>query len=177
MYRDPVNKAKVTVTVNGTERSAEVDVRWTLADFLRETLGLTGTHLGCEHGICGACTVLLNGHSVRSCLTLAVQVDGQSITTIEGIAKGDVLHPVQQAFHEQHGLQCGFCTPGFILATCELLEGNPQPTEQEIREHLSGNVCRCTGYHQILQAVKVAAQRLEHNRPVENERSRQNAFS
>jgi aerobic carbon-monoxide dehydrogenase small subunit len=155
---DPVFEAPVQLTVNGTGCSEVVDVRISLADFLRDRLVLTGTHLGCEHGVCGACTVLVDGASVRSCLMLAVQAQDKEVTTVEGLALEGEYHPVQQAFHEQHGLQCGFCTPGFLMATCELLEESPQPTDDEIRQKLSGNICRCTGYQQILAAIRRAAE-------------------
>jgi carbon-monoxide dehydrogenase small subunit len=144
--------------VNGEHRSAEADVRMTLADFLRERLGLTGTHLGCEHGVCGACTVLVDGLAVRSCLMLAVQARGHEVTTVEGLANGEELHPVQQAFRETHGFQCGFCTPGFVMMTTALLRENPHPTEDEVRDALSGNICRCTGYQSIVQGVLRAAE-------------------
>jgi carbon-monoxide dehydrogenase small subunit len=143
--------------VNGLHRSAEADVRMTLADFLRERLELTGTHLGCEHGVCGACTVLVDGVAVRSCLMLAVQARGHQVTTVEGLADGDQLHPVQQAFRESHGFQCGFCTPGFVMMTAALLQENPHPSEEEIRDALSGNICRCTGYQSIVEGVMGAA--------------------
>jgi len=143
--------------VNGQHRSAEADVRMTLADFLRERLELTGTHLGCEHGVCGACTVLVDGVAVRSCLMLAVQARGHQVTTVEGLADGDQLHPVQQAFRESHGFQCGFCTPGFVMMTAALLQDNPHPSEEEIRDALSGNICRCTGYQSIVEGVLLAA--------------------
>jgi aerobic carbon-monoxide dehydrogenase small subunit len=144
--------------VNGQHRSAEADVRTTLADFLRERLGLTGTHLGCEHGVCGACTVLVDGVAVRSCLMLAVQARGRQVTTVEGLADGEELHPIQQAFRESHGFQCGFCTPGFVMMTTALLQENPHPSEDEIRDALSGNICRCTGYQSIVEGVLRAAQ-------------------
>jgi aerobic carbon-monoxide dehydrogenase small subunit len=143
--------------VNGEQRSAEADVRMTLADFLRERLVLTGTHLGCEHGVCGACTVLVDGVAVRSCLMLAVQARGHQVTTVEGLANGEQLHPVQQAFRESHGFQCGFCTPGFVMMTTALLQENPHPTEEEVRDALSGNICRCTGYQSIVEGVLRAA--------------------
>jgi carbon-monoxide dehydrogenase small subunit len=150
----------VSLTVNGRATSAAAEARTTLADFLRETLGLTGTHLGCEHGVCGACTVLLDGRSVRSCLMFAVQAHGHEVTTVEGLAGQDGdLHPLQQAFHDRHALQCGFCTPGFLLSALELLEANPLPTEDEVRSWLSGNLCRCTGYQNIVDAVLLAAER------------------
>lgn len=151
----------ISLTVNGDDVSREVPVRMTLADFLRHELELTGTHLGCEHGVCGACTILMNGRTARSCLTLAVQADGQSIETIEGMADGDDLSPLQQAFIDQHGLQCGFCTPGMLATITELLNTNPDPTEQEVREWLSGNACRCTGYQGIVDAALAAAKTLQ----------------
>ena len=152
---------EVSVVVNGVERSAEAEVRRTLADFLREDLGLTGTHVGCEHGVCGACTVLLDGEPVRSCLMLAVQAAGSSITTIEGLMNEDgSLHPVQEAFRDAHGFQCGFCTPGFLITTVSLLEENPDPSEHEIREAISGNICRCTGYGSVVAGVSLAAERM-----------------
>jgi carbon-monoxide dehydrogenase small subunit len=133
----------------------------TLADFLRDELGLTGTHVGCEHGVCGACTVVMDGRTVRSCLLLAVQAEGHELTTVEGLAaSGDALHPVQRAFHETHALQCGFCTPGFLLSAVELLDLNPAPTEAVVRAWLSGNLCRCTGYQNIVEAVLLAASRM-----------------
>jgi aerobic-type carbon monoxide dehydrogenase small subunit (CoxS/CutS family) len=154
-------KGELEVSVNGRALRGEAEPRMTLADFLRDRLGLTGTHLGCEHGVCGACTVLLDGRSVRSCLLLAVQAVGHELTTVEGLAAADgTLHPVQEAFSEHHGLQCGFCTPGFLMSVCELLADNPSPDEQEIREHLSGNLCRCTGYQNIVEAVQAAARHL-----------------
>ena len=148
----------IEVTVNGRTRRATVEPRLTLADFIRERCQLTGTHLGCEHGVCGACTVIINGQAVRSCLIFAVQADGGEITTIEGIAGADgTLSPVQQAFREHHGLQCGFCTPGFVTSVTAFLRDNPSPTDEEIRDALSGNLCRCTGYQGILAAVRAAA--------------------
>lgn len=149
----------ITLTVNGQEVRAEVEPRVTLADFLRDELGLTGTKLGCEHGVCGACTVLVDGAAVRSCLMLAVQAEGADVLTIEGLA-GDGLHPVQEAFWEHHGLQCGFCTPGMVLAAYALLQERPSPSEEEIREALAGNLCRCTGYQNIVVAVRAAAEKL-----------------
>lgn len=152
---------KISLSVNGKTYEEEVEVRFHLADFLRQQLGLTGTHLGCEHGVCGACTILLNGRSVRSCLLLAVQADGQEITTIEGIAPSeDEMHPLQEAFRDNHGLQCGFCTPGMLTTLIEFLDDNPDPTEREVREAISGNLCRCTGYQGIVAAALDAAQRL-----------------
>jgi carbon-monoxide dehydrogenase small subunit len=147
----------ISLTINGDTCSAVVEPRKTLADFLREDCRLTGTHLGCEHGVCGACTVILDGRAVRSCLIFAVQTDGAEITTVEGLAPSGQLNPVQAAFEAEHGLQCGFCTPGFVVSATALLERNPDPTEDEIREGLSGNLCRCTGYQGILRAVRSAA--------------------
>ncbi|RMH15617.1 MAG: (2Fe-2S)-binding protein [Acidobacteria bacterium] len=147
----------ITVTVNGERYQRAVEPRLLLSDFLRHELGLTGTHVGCEHGVCGACTVLLDGAAVRSCLIFAVQADGHEVTTVEGLAAGDGLHPLQEAFRREHALQCGFCTPGFLLTLVPFLEENPQPTEEEIRHALSGNLCRCTGYQNIVAAVKRAA--------------------
>ncbi|WP_138996150.1 (2Fe-2S)-binding protein [Rhodococcus zopfii] len=148
----------IEVRINDTSYRRTVPPRLTLADFLRVDCGLTGTHLGCEHGVCGACTVLLDGDAVRACLVFAVQADGAEITTIEGIAEPDgTLSPVQAAFRDHHGLQCGFCTPGFVVTASAFLRGNPSPTDGEIREALSGNICRCTGYQGIISAVKAAA--------------------
>ena len=148
----------VEMTVNEQVRSAEVEARLTLADFLRERCRLTGTHLGCEHGVCGACTVLLDGEPVRSCLVFAVQANGADVTTVEGLSGPDgELSPVQSAFRECHGLQCGFCTPGFVVTVTAMLRDNPSPTDDEIREGLSGNLCRCTGYQGIVNAVRLAA--------------------
>jgi len=147
----------VELTVNGEVRAARVEPRRTLADFLRDDLELTGTHVGCEHGVCGACTVLLDGQAVRSCLTLAVQVRGADVVTIEGLADDGDLNPLQTAMWASHGFQCGFCTPGFLMQITELLNDNPSPSEAEIREALSGNVCRCTGYETIVNGVLLAA--------------------
>mgnify|MGYP000570738879 FL=1 len=145
---------RIQLSVNGTPTEAVVEARLTLADFLRERCGLTGTHLGCEHGVCGACTVLLNGAAVRSCLVFAVQADGMEVDTVEGVAAADgELSPVQAAMRDCHGLQCGFCTPGFVMSITALLRDNPDPTDEQIREGLSGNVCRCTGYQGIVNAV------------------------
>jgi carbon-monoxide dehydrogenase small subunit len=152
---------EVAVTVNGDQQRHSVEPRKTLADFLREDCRLTGTHLGCEHGVCGACTVLLDGRAVRSCLVLAVQARGHEITTIEGLAANGELTPVQQAFIDNHGLQCGFCTPGFIMSMTALLERIPDPSEEELRDGLSGNLCRCTGYQGILKAARQAAAALQ----------------
>lgn len=143
----------IRLTVNGTTYERTVEARRTLVDFLREDLRLTGTHVGCEHGVCGACTILYNGEAVRSCLLFAVQADGAHLLTIEGLAQGDALHPLQQAFHEHHALQCGFCTPGFLLTAVAFLQDTPQPTEAEVREAIAGNICRCTGYQPIVQAI------------------------
>ena len=151
----------ITLTVNNQTYQRTVEPRLLLSDFLRHELGLTGTHVGCEHGVCGACTILLDGAAVRSCLMLAVQADGHTLQTVEGLALGpDELHPIQQAFWEAHGLQCGFCTPGFLMTLVPFLEENPNPTEVEIREAISGNLCRCTGYQHIVEAVQIAAAKL-----------------
>jgi carbon-monoxide dehydrogenase small subunit len=148
----------IALTVNGQAYERQVPVRVLLSDFLRHELGLTGTHVGCEHGVCGACTIQLDGQPVRSCLMLAVQAAGHEITTVEGLAPGDgELHPLQQAFWEKHGLQCGFCTAGIMMSVLPFLEDNPKPTEHEIREALSGNLCRCTGYQHIVEAIQYAA--------------------
>jgi carbon-monoxide dehydrogenase small subunit len=149
----------VSVTVNGRRYERPAEPRLLLSDFLRHDLGLTGTHVGCEHGVCGACTILVDGEPVRSCLMLAVQADGRELTTVEGLAQGNELHPLQQAFWEAHGLQCGFCTPGFLMTLVPFLEENPDPSEDEIRHAISGNLCRCTGYQHIVDAVKLASQR------------------
>ena len=148
---------KVTMTVNGTQRGGDVEQRVLLVDFLRTNLALTGTHVGCDTTSCGACTVLLDGEPVKSCTVLAVQVDGREIKTVEGLAQGGALAPIQVGFHEEHGLQCGFCTPGMMLVTSALLERNPNPTDDDIRWAISGNICRCTGYMNIVKAVKSAA--------------------
>ena len=148
---------KVVITVNGERHEADVEPRQLLVYFLRDQLGLKGTNVGCDTSSCGACTVLMDGQSAKSCTVFAVQADGGEVTTIEGLASGDELHPVQQAFHEQHALQCGYCTPGFVMATVSLLEENASPTEEEIRQGLEGNLCRCTGYHNIVRAVEAAA--------------------
>lgn len=151
---------EMVLRVNGDNHSVEVEARHTLADVLRDQLGLTGTHLGCEHGVCGACTVLLDGDPVRACLLFAVQCEGQAITTIEGLSSGEELHPLQRAFVQQFGLQCGFCTPGFIMLAAGALERDPDQDEDELVEMLSSNLCRCTGYRSILAAVKQAAAEL-----------------
>ena len=156
------DRRTVSVTVNGKPYEREVETRLTLADFLRHELLLTGTHVGCEHGVCGACTILLDGQTARSCLMLAVQVNDREIVTIEGIAPNDdELHPLQQAFQDNHGLQCGFCTPGMLTTLIEFLRDNPDPTEREVREAISGNLCRCTGYQGIVNAALDAAKRLQ----------------
>jgi carbon-monoxide dehydrogenase small subunit len=152
----------LNITVNGIPYRREVEPRLLLSDFLRHELGLTGTHVGCEHGVCGACTILFNGDSARSCLMFAVQAEGHHITTVEGLAKStDQLHPIQQAFWEAHGLQCGYCTPGILMTLVPFLKENPDPTEDEIRHALSGNLCRCTGYQHIVDAVKLAAKKMK----------------
>jgi carbon-monoxide dehydrogenase small subunit len=151
---------KLSVTVNGATYERTVESRMTLADFLRHELGLTGTHVGCEHGVCGACTVLLDGCTTRSCLMLAVQVDGKQLRTVEGLATGSKLNVLQQAFWDKHGLQCGFCTPGVLMTLTELLEENSNPSEAEVRDALSGHLCRCTGYHNIVAAALAAAAQL-----------------
>ncbi len=149
---------KITLTVNGETRSHEVEPRLLLSHFLRDTLGLTGTHIGCDTSNCGACTVMVDGKAAKSCTLLAVQADGANITTIEGLAQNGNLHPLQEGFKEQHGLQCGFCTPGMIMTAADLLDRNPHPSEKEIREALEGNFCRCTGYHNIVKAIQHAAE-------------------
>ncbi len=149
---------KVTITVNGRQESREVEGRTLLVQFLREHLNLTGTHVGCDTSQCGACVVHLDGKSVKSCTLLAVQADGSAVTTIEGLASGSKLHPMQEAFREHHGLQCGFCTPGMVMSAVDLLQKNANPSEKEIREWLEGNICRCTGYHNIVSAIQHAAQ-------------------
>jgi aerobic-type carbon monoxide dehydrogenase small subunit (CoxS/CutS family) len=149
----------ITLTVNGIAHAATVEPRRLLVDFLRVELGLTGTHVGCEHGVCGTCTVLFNGESVRACLMFAAQANGAEILTVEGLARGDQLHPLQQAFRDAQGLQCGFCTPGMLLISYELLQHNPAPSQAEIREAISANLCRCTGYQGIVEAVQLAATR------------------
>lgn len=151
---------EVSLTVNGQAYSASVEPRTTLVDLLRGELGLTGTHVGCEHGVCGACTILVNGQAVRSCIMLAVQADGAELMTVEGLSEDGQLHPIQQAFIEQRGLQCGFCTPGFLMSVYELLQHNPQPNDEEIKDALGGELCRCTGYQSILKSVHVAAAKL-----------------
>ena len=155
MERGPV--ARVSVTVNGVAREAEVEPRTLLVYFLRESLGLTGTNVGCDTSSCGSCTVLLDGESVKSCTLLAVQAEGREITTIEGIANDGQMHPIQDAFHRNHGLQCGYCTPGMIMAAASFLQENPNPTDEQVRESLEGNLCRCTGYQNIVKSILDAA--------------------
>jgi len=151
---------KISLSINGSKHEADVEPRLLLVHFIRDLAGLTGTHIGCETSICGACTVLLDGNPVKSCAVLAVQADGSEITTIEGLARDGQLHPVQEGFWECHGLQCGYCTPGMIMAACGLLKENPNPTEEQIRHGLEGNLCRCTGYQHIIDAVTYAASKL-----------------
>jgi len=150
-------KHNIIVTVNGKTYERSVEARMTLADFLRDELALTGTHVGCEHGVCGACTIMMNGEAIRSCLTLAVQTDGSRLMTVEGLARPEELQPLQTAFQERHALQCGFCTPGFLMTAYAFLEETPAPTEAQVREAISGNICRCTGYLPIIQAILEAA--------------------
>jgi carbon-monoxide dehydrogenase small subunit len=154
-------KTTINVTVNGVTNQSEIEPRMLLVHYLRDALNLTGTHIGCETSLCGACTVMLDGQAVKSCTLLAAQADGAKVTTIEGLASGGNLHPVQQGFWEHHGLQCGFCTPGMIIAAAQLLERNPDPTDEEIRHGLEGNLCRCTGYQHIVQAVQCAAKKMQ----------------
>jgi carbon-monoxide dehydrogenase small subunit len=155
-----VDRKDIALRINGHEQVATVDVRTTLVDFIREQAGLTGTHVGCEHGVCGACTILVDGAPMRSCLLFAVQADGAEITTVEAMGTPEHLHPIQEAFRDHHGLQCGFCTPGFLMTTMALLRDTPAPTDAEIRAALTGNLCRCTGYQGIVEAVRDAARRL-----------------
>ncbi len=150
----------VTVTVNGKQYERDVEARMLLSDFLRHELGLMGTHVGCEHGICGACTVIFDGEPVRSCLMFAVQANGHDIRTVESLGTPEKMHPLQEAFHEKHALQCGFCTPGFLMTLVSFLEKHPNPTEEEIREAIDGNICRCTGYESIIEAAKLASERM-----------------
>ncbi len=155
-------KKRISLTVNGKPLEGDAEPRTSLADFLRDDLALIGTHLGCEHGVCGACTIIMDGQAVRSCLTLAVQAEGADLMTVEGLLdENHQLHPIQEAFIEEHGLQCGFCTPGFLMSTFELLKNNPTPSDDEIKEALGGNLCRCTGYQSILKSVRLAAQKLQ----------------
>ncbi len=154
----------ISVTVNGTAYQRTIEPRMLLSDFLRHELGLTGTHVGCEHGVCGTCTILLDGESVRSCLMFAVQAEEHEVTTVEALGTVDSLHPLQEAFQEAHGLQCGFCTPGFLMTLVPFLQQNPNPTDSEIREAISGNLCRCTGYQKIVESVKLAAEKMAAER-------------
>ncbi|MHA6794950.1 (2Fe-2S)-binding protein [Pseudonocardia bannensis] len=153
-------KRHITLTVNGRPVSADVEPRRLLVDLLREDLGLHGTHIGCEHGVCGTCTVLRDGASIRSCITFAVQADGAEISTVEGLAQGATLHPLQEEFWEKQGLQCGYCTPGMLMRACEIIERNPDPTPEQVREEIASNLCRCTGYQFITEAVVDAAKRM-----------------
>jgi carbon-monoxide dehydrogenase small subunit len=162
----PTPQHEIQVTVNGVPHTSRVEPRLLLSDYLRHELGLTGTHVGCEHGVCGACTVLLDDLAVRSCLMFAVQADGHAIRTVEGISPGpDHMHPLQQAFWDKHALQCGFCTPGILMTLLPFLEANPQPTAADVREAISGNLCRCTGYQHIVEAVLLAAERTRQRAP------------
>jgi carbon-monoxide dehydrogenase small subunit len=154
----------IKVKVNGVDYEREVEPRLLLSDFLRHDLGLSGTHVGCEHGICGACTILFDGESMRSCLIFAVQADGHEVTTVEGLGTPDAMHPLQEAFSEKHALQCGFCTPGFLMTLIPFLENHPDPTREEIREAIDGNLCRCTGYQNMLEAVDLAAEKMKARR-------------
>jgi carbon-monoxide dehydrogenase small subunit len=156
-----MDKHKISVTVNGKRHEREVEARRLLSDFLREDLRLTGTHVGCEHGVCGSCTVLMNDVSTRACLTFAVMADNAEVTTIEGLGTAEKLHPLQQGFWEKHGLQCGFCTPGMLMTALELLREKPRPTVEEIREALSGNLCRCTGYQTIVESIQRGAELMQ----------------
>lgn len=156
-----VKKYAINLTVNGIKYEKEVEARKLLVDFIREDIGLTGTHIGCEHGQCGACTVVFDGKSLKSCLMFAVQADGAEILTVEGLAKDEKLHPIQEAFWENHGLQCGYCTPGMLMSSYVLLKDNPQPSEEDIREGITGNICRCTGYVNIVKAIKEASKKIE----------------
>jgi aerobic-type carbon monoxide dehydrogenase small subunit (CoxS/CutS family) len=161
------DKRSIVLTVNGRRYASRAEARMTLADFLRDELDLTGTHLGCEHGVCGACTILMDGFAIRSCLLLAVQAEGHDLQTVEGlVGENGELHPIQEAFAEEHALQCGFCTPGFLMAIAEYLEEEPDPQESDIRKRLSGNLCRCTGYQNIVKAVQNAASRRREARTV-----------
>jgi carbon-monoxide dehydrogenase small subunit len=159
------DRHEIALSVNGTSYRREVESRMLLSDFLRHELMLAGTHIGCEHGVCGACTILLDGAPVRSCLMLAVQADGHELATVEGLASETGLHPVQQAMHEHHGLQCGYCTPGILMTMTAYLKDNPSPTEEEVREALSGNICRCTGYQNIVDAMLAAAKAMRESAP------------
>ncbi|MCW5678844.1 MAG: (2Fe-2S)-binding protein [Xanthobacteraceae bacterium] len=163
-------KNKVSITVNGVERYAEVEPRMLLVHFLREELHLTGTHVGCDTTQCGACTVRMNEQAVKSCTVFAVQADGANVTTVEGLAGGDGLHPIQEAFREHHGLQCGFCTPGMMMAASQLLDRYPEPTLEQIKHQLDGNICRCTGYHNIIKAVQSAAEKIKARKQAQGAR-------
>jgi aerobic-type carbon monoxide dehydrogenase small subunit (CoxS/CutS family) len=155
-------KRRISLTVNGKLLEGDAEPRTSLADFLRDDLALIGTHIGCEHGVCGACTIMMDGQAIRSCLTLAVQAEGAELMTVEGLLdENHQLHPIQEAFIEEHGLQCGFCTPGFLMSTFEFLKTNPSPNDDEIKEALGGNLCRCTGYKSIIKSVRLAAQKLQ----------------
>ncbi|MFB4162298.1 (2Fe-2S)-binding protein [Alteribacillus sp. JSM 102045] len=158
---EAVSRKKISVTVNGVSYEKEVDVRMLLVDFIRRELQLKGTHTGCEQGVCGACTILMDGEAIRSCITLVVQADGCNVQTIEGMGSPNNLHYIQEAFQENHGLQCGFCTPGFVMSVFSFLDENPNPSDEEIREALSGNLCRCTGYQGIIKSVKCVARKME----------------
>jgi aerobic carbon-monoxide dehydrogenase small subunit len=173
---EAVPKKRISLKINGVEQSHEVEPRLLLVDFLRDVIGLTGTHVGCDTSICGACTVMLNGATAKSCTVLAVQADGADVMTIEGLAQGDKLHLLQEAFWECHGLQCGFCTPGMILSAHQLLKRNPKPTENEIRHAFDGNLCRCTGYQHIVDAVQYAAKRLRPKATSRQQSNRQQAI-
>ena len=164
-------KHKVAVTINGRKHEHEVEPRLLLVHYIRDVIGLTGTHIGCDTSQCGACTIHVDGQAVKSCTMFAIQADGRNLTTIEGMAKGDQLHPLQQAFWDEHGLQCGFCTPGFIMAAAYLLEQNPNPTDDEIRRGLEGNLCRCTGYVNIIKSVKSAAAAMDGAHSAAGERA------
>ncbi len=163
---EPVGRASITVNVNGQQHSAEVEPRLLLVHFLREDLNLTGTHIGCDTSNCGACTVILDGAAVKSCTVLAIQADGASIETVEGLEQGGQLHPLQEGFWQEHGLQCGFCTPGMLMVSHALLQANPSPTEDDIRRGISGNLCRCTGYVNIVKAIQYGAAKLRGETPV-----------
>jgi aerobic-type carbon monoxide dehydrogenase small subunit (CoxS/CutS family) len=160
-----IEKHAITITVNGHTHAAEVEPRTLLVDFLRDHLGLKGAHIGCEHGVCGTCTVLVDGRSIRSCLTFAVQADGAEVRTVESLAHGPDLHPLQDEFWAKQGLQCGYCTPGMLMRACEIIEHNPDPTPEQVREGIASNLCRCTGYQFIVEAVLAAAQRMRGERP------------
>ena len=162
-----MDKLSVAVTVNGTDYERDVEPRLLLSDFLRENLGLTGTHVGCEHGVCGTCTVLIDGESTRSCLCFAVQADGTTIETVESLGAINNMHPLQEAFWEKHGLQCGFCTPGMLMVAVELLRDNPAPTREEIREAVSSNLCRCTGYQTIIESIELAVEKMRQQEAAE----------